>query len=160
MATEKRPRVYFDSCVFLALFLGEVERVEKAEAALESATQGITQGCISPLVVSEVIGAPSLRAPQGRLSEADAPRLDHARDYFLATKFQYVDIAQVAAHRAMEHAVRFQLKGPDALHLALAQLGRCDELHTYDGKLLKVENQLSGLRVRTPHGQPQSSLNV
>lgn len=160
MVTERLRKVYFDSCVFLALFLGEKDRAEPAGAAITLAEQHLVRGYISPLTVAETVGAPSLRAPQGRPTEAQARRLDRARDYFLATNLQYLDIAQVAAERAMEHAVTFQLKGADALHLALAQLAHCEELYTYDDKLLKVDTQVAGLCVRTPYGDPQGELTV
>jgi predicted nucleic acid-binding protein len=148
-------KVYFDACVFLAVFLEEEGRLEPASAAVRAAEQRISQGHLSALTVAEAVGAPNLRAPQGPPSLEHAKRLDQARDYFLATQFRFVDITQRASTLAMEFAVGFQLKGPDALHLALAKTSGCDELHTYDGPLLKVGTQVAGLSVREPNGDPQ-----
>lgn len=151
-------KVYFDACVFLAWFLDEPGRVEHSAAAILSAEQHISQGHISALTVAEVIGAANLRAPQGPPLPEHEKRLDRARDYFLASPFRFVDITQRASAFAMDYAIAFQLKGPDALHLALAKMSGCRELHTYDDDLLKVGTQVDGLVVREPWGNPQLDL--
>ena len=61
-----RRRVYCDSTIYVAVFLGEGEpHYEVARAAVVTAEQGITEGFVSGLVMAETTGAPRIRAPQG-----------------------------------------------------------------------------------------------
>ncbi len=157
MAIEPPIKVYFDTCVFLAVLLSEEEGQDSARAALEAAEQGFLRGCFSALVVAEAIGSAKLRAPQGIPKKERDHRIDAARDYFLATSFLNVDVTARAGTLAMQYAIEFQLSGPDSLHLALAKMSNCDELHTFDGGLLGVGTSIDGLAVRKPWGHPQGT---
>ncbi|WP_436700995.1 type II toxin-antitoxin system VapC family toxin [Nocardioides sp. BYT-33-1] len=143
-------KVYFDTCVYLAVMLPGQTEAREAAAALRDAEQGVTLGHISGLVVSEAIGNSKLRAPQGVAKVDRDQRLDTARDYFLNTGFRYVDITARAGTLAMQYAVDFQLGGPDSLHLALAVMSRCDQLFTYDRGLLQVGDKIPGVFVCRP----------
>lgn len=142
-------KVYFDTCVYLAVMLGEADERE-ANLALKDAEQGATLGHISALVVAEAIGNSELRAPQGIPKAERNRRLDIARAYFLNCGFRNVDITARAGTLAMQYAVEFQLGGPDSLHLALAVMSRCDQLFTYDRGLLGVGDKIPGILVSRP----------
>lgn len=149
MATES-VKVYFDSCVLLAVLLPNQDGAEDARSALSAAQQNITLGHTSALVVAETIGNAKLRAPQGIPATERDRRIDLARDFILGCGFRYVDATARAGTLAMQYAIEFQLSAPDALHLALATMSGCDELHTFDRGLLAVGDKVAGLEVCTP----------
>jgi predicted nucleic acid-binding protein len=80
--------------------------------------------------------------------------------FFRATEFSYVEESQRAGERAMELAKEFGLKGPDALHVALAETAGCDEFYSLDGKHLRIGDQLPTMRVLRPYGDPQSEFEL
>lgn len=145
-----RIKVYFDTCVFLAVFLPSQSEEPEARLALQAAERGATQGFISSLVLAETIGNAKLRAPQGVPGVERDRRIDLARDYFLASGFTYVEAAARSGRRAMQYAIDHQLSGPDSLHLALAVMSGCDQLHTFDKGLLRVGCAVPGLEVCKP----------
>jgi predicted nucleic acid-binding protein len=138
MPKTRRRRVYFDPSVFVEVFLGAEEpRFEAAQAAVLDAEQGHTEGMITGLVMAEVVGAPRIRSPEGPPDPDLEERVQAVLDYFKASTFGYVEESRRAGERAMELALRYHLKGPDALHLAYAELAGCETFFTFDGKQLR-----------------------
>lgn len=157
-------RVYFDTSVFVSVLLGQ-DQVDRSSfdaslVAVQAAQQGRTQGVISALLVAEVVGAPPLRAPQG-ISRAEAmERMGRAVEYFERTDFHFVEASRRDGLRAAHIAREFDMKGADALHLALAQAAGCRVLFTLDSDQLKVADSIAGLSVSRPLGDVQTTLDV
>ncbi len=80
--------------------------------------------------------------------------------YFRASPFLYVEESRRAGERAMLLSVKYGLKGPDALHVALAEVAGCDEMHSLDKKHLRIGDDLGRIRVTRLHGEAQGELAV
>lgn len=127
------PRVYFDTSVFVAVLLGPTAPdYEDALTAITSSQQGVTAGVASALTIAEVVGAPPLRAPQGVSADEAGRRMQRAIDYFDGADLLYVEAGRQEGVRAAHIAREWNMKGADALHIALAEAGRCTQLFTLD----------------------------
>lgn len=154
------PVVYFDTSVYVSVILGEDEPDHQASlTALLAAQQGRFTGLVSALVPAEVVGAPRIRAPQGVPAAEAARRTSQAVEYFERCPFVYVEAGRRAGLRAAEIAKEWNMKGADALHVAIAELSGCTELHTLDADQLKVATGITGLLVRKPRGTAQDGLD-
>lgn len=161
MKASSSPGVYFDSSVFVAVLLGPTEpRHGDCLAAVTDAQEGITVGFISSLVVAEVVGAPKLRAPQGVSRSEARRRMATAQDFFRTSGFRFVEAGRREGLRAAEIAQEFDMKGADALHVALAESARCRDLFSLDHDQLKVADGIAGLVVRAPIHEGQVVLDL
>ena len=155
------PRVYFDTSVFVAVMLGpEAEDHEAALTAVSAAQQGHTTGVTSALVVAEVVGAPALRAPQGVPREEAPRRVQRAIEYFQRADLLYVEAGRQEGVRAAEIARDFNMKGADALHVALAEAARCATLFSLDNDHLKIGESIPGLHIQRPSGHAQVGIDL
>lgn len=152
-------RVYFDTSVYLAPMMADQARADVAEVAIMGAIQGKTQAFISSLVVAEAVGAPNVRAPQGVPPAVGRRRADEIAAYMDSLGFTYVEGGRAVGARAGELAREYQLKGPDALHLALAERAQCDEFYSFDGGHLKI-GSLGGMSIREPRGHADGMLEL
>jgi predicted nucleic acid-binding protein len=152
-------RVYFDSSVFVAIFQGpSAPSYESSLAALTAAQQGQTVGVTSALVVAEVVGAPAIRAPQSTPASKAQALMKRAIDYFDGTDLQFVEAGRVEGIRAGMIAREWDMKGPDALHIALAEAANCALLYSLDGDHLKVGTGIPNLGIRPPEGLIQTQI--
>lgn len=132
-------RVYVDASVFVAALVGEDEPQHSvAVAFIEMGQQGGFRPVISGLVMAESVGAGKVRAPQSTPRAERRRRVAKVRDFFDQSAFDMVDLGRLGGLRAAEYCVKYDLKGPDACHLAMAILAGCGRLATLDGGLLKV----------------------
>ncbi len=158
------PRVYFDTSVYVCMMLGpdqpNGDSYEASLIALESAQQGRSEGVVSALVVAEVVGAPALRAPQGLPAEEARRRMAVALEYFERTDFRFIEAARRDGMRAAAIAREFDMKGADALRVALAQAGGSSSLFTLDHDQSKVGERIEGLRIITPTGEAQAIIDI
>jgi len=153
------PLVYFDTSVYVSVLLGaDAPGFAESIAAIRAAEHGHYEGLLSALVPAEVIGAPSIRAPQNQPAAEAARRLDRAVDFFRRSSFRYVEIGRREGLRAGEISREWSMKGADALHLAIAEMAGCKQFHTRDHDQLKVGNQLPSMIVMEPVGPAQASL--
>lgn len=117
--------LYWDTCV-LIYRLQEVEpwnrRISGALAAIPKAR----------LVVSE-LGRMECRVKPWR--EGDRATLEKYDKFFAAPTLGWVPYSRPVFEMATELRARHALKTPDALHLAAAIVGGCDELWTNDRRL-------------------------
>lgn len=144
-------RIYLDTSVLLAAFIGPKEKnYEVAAAALASAQSGDFEPVLSALVLAEAVGAPNIRAAQGIPRAECRAKQRKVADFVYGLGAVYVEIGERHGRRAVELSLSHDLKGKDALHLALAAESACTDLFTCDSDLLKVGNSLAGLRVRLP----------
>lgn len=115
-------RVYLDSCVVIY----QVENIKPWAPLIDAESVRVpTVCCISELVMLECLVLP--------LRVNDAQVLS-AYDGFFARchvlQLEESSYRRAAAVRAISH-----LKTPDALHVAAAELGKCDEFWTNDQRL-------------------------
>jgi predicted nucleic acid-binding protein len=154
------PLVYFDTSVYVSVLLGpEAPGFAESIAAIRAAEHGQYEGLLSALVPAEVTGAPSIRAPQNQPADEATRRLDRAVDFFRRSSFRYVEIGRREGLRAAEIAREWNMKGADALHLAIAEMAGCQQFHTRDRDQLKVGDELPGMIVMEPIGTAQAELN-
>ncbi len=123
--------IYLDSCILIYAVehdgsLGVTVRQRLADA-------GETVVAISPLV--------ALECTVGPLRSANLALRDH---YLHAFKnFRMLDLGLETYLRAADLRARHNLRTPDALHLAAAQLAGCDELWTNDARLASAAHGLA-----------------
>ena len=117
---------YLDSSVLIDAMVSGGPNGDAARAAIESA--GAETLATSPLVDLECLVRP--------IREGNRSRIDSIRETL--SRFTHLKIAPrtfaLAAHMRAVHG----LKTPDALHLATASLGECDEFWTTDSRLLRA----------------------
>ena len=139
-------RVYWDACTWIAYINqekniplpdGRIEnRFAMCDEVLRSAENGDLEIVTSAFTLAEVCKSPEVR---------DSP-MDHLPSFFERSYIFLVPVDMAIARRAqsIQTSGVFNLKPPDAVHLASAQRASVRELHTYDGRVLDLDGQLSG----------------
>jgi predicted nucleic acid-binding protein len=82
-----------------------------------------------------------------------------AVEFFRRSSFRYVEIGRREGLRAAEISRDWDMKGADALHLAIAEIAGCEQFHTRDNDQLKVGSELPGMIVMEPLGTAQAELD-
>ncbi|CAK0768253.1 Ribonuclease VapC [Gammaproteobacteria bacterium] len=116
-------RIYLDSCILI--YLIEKHPVFGATILRRLVMNPEARLAVSPLVRLEVLTRP--------LREKDIP-LINAYERFIATQ-QVLPVSAASFDLALHLRVRYRLKTPDALHLAIAQSHGCAEVWTHDSRL-------------------------
>jgi predicted nucleic acid-binding protein len=116
-------RAYVDSCLVIYWVEQATQQAGPALRWLERNADATL--CVSPLVQLETLVKPM------RDQHSD---LVTAYKNILAAQ-QWLPIDDTIFARALDLRVRFALKTPDSLHLAIAQHHGCDEFWTNDGRL-------------------------
>ncbi|MEY3218669.1 MAG: hypothetical protein RIT27_26 [Pseudomonadota bacterium] len=131
--------IYFDSCIVIYL----VERHPLFASNIEEKLSFLdreTALVISPLVRLEVLVKP----------------LRNVNNSLLLRYEQFLDILQILPipaaiyEIALSLRVQYNLKTPDALHLATAQFHRCQQLWTNDERLAIAAKELA-VNILTRH---------
>lgn len=161
---ESRPRrVYFDSCVFIShLQDGEDRPNEEEKRVLASVGSEVRKGRIhivlSTIVYTEVIRKSdrSGMAEFGRYIETSPETSEVEPSARICTK-------------AGEIRLQYEVEGndgqartmgtPDAIHLATAILWEVGAFFTYEGRLLRLDGRIDGLKIEKPN-VPQMELDV
>ncbi|MDR2165218.1 MAG: type II toxin-antitoxin system VapC family toxin, partial [Zoogloeaceae bacterium] len=121
---ERRLMLYLDSCVVIDY----VERHPSFFARIkEQISAAETRTAVSDLTRLECLVQP--------LRQADAIRLKRFRLFFGAPDLTVINMTPDVFDLAAELRARHALKTPDALHLAAAIEGGCDEFWTNDSRL-------------------------
>lgn len=130
--------IYVDSCILI--YAIEQHPHFGPAAASAMAKQADARLAISPLVKFECLVMPMRqgnKALQQRFEDALQPLTQLAM-----TEAVFLLGAELRA--------RFNLKPPDALHLACAMHHRCDQLWTHDDRLLRASHGLAKNILATP----------
>jgi predicted nucleic acid-binding protein len=155
-------RVSWDACTWIALIQKEKilddggkvieDRYSLARSVIELASRGKIEIATSGLCLAEVCKNP----PDAAGSEDKvAPFFEH--DYVLIVP---VDTAVGTVARRLMLAKHAGLKPLDSVHLATALAANVDELHTFDERLLALDEKLTkndgtALKICKPaHGGP------
>ena len=115
--------IYFDSCIVIYLIEPHKLLHDRVEAFFIS--ERPQKICISPLVKAECLVGP-MRSGDFALQAA-------YEEFFSAALT--LDMPELVFLNAARLRARFNLKLPDALHLACAQRHACDALWTNDTRL-------------------------
>jgi predicted nucleic acid-binding protein len=158
MATTPK-RVCWDACAWIAMIQKEKihtgkkmeDRHALCRSVIEQAGKGLTEIAISGLCLVEVCKGPGVVATGPDVIAA----------YFQHEYILLVPVDSVVGTRARALMLAgLGLKPPDATHLATALMANADELHTFDEKLLGLDEKLmkadgTPLKICKPgHGGP------
>lgn len=145
-----RERIYLDTSVILAAFLGPKDRHHQAACEVLSAAQaGDFTPVVSALVPAEAVGAATVRSRDG-VGPAECRREQlKARAFVEGLAGLYVELSESDGLRATELSREHNLSGADALHLAAA-MRHCTTMFACDNGLLKVAGMVDPLQVLYP----------
>ena len=115
--------IYFDSCI--VIYLVEPRSLLHNRCQTVFVSERPREICISPLVKAECLVGP--------MRTGDTA-LQAAYEEFFSTA-RILDMPEPVFVNAARLRARFNLKMPDALHLACAQRHACDALWTNDTRL-------------------------
>jgi predicted nucleic acid-binding protein len=119
---------YFDSCIVIYYFEGTDATQQALRAAVAQA--GEITIAVSELSRFECRVGPLKRHQTDLLQRYDA--------FFAAPQLRCLPITRAVADRAAELRAHEGLKAIDALHLATAIEGKCDEFWTNDDRLARA----------------------
>lgn len=142
----KPPKYYMDAGVFLALFNDEAERVKQCKQVLKAGERGEIQILTSSFTLVEVIHIKGREKLNKDKEEAISAFFEN--DYIVL-----VDVTRNLAESARQLIWQNpSLKPKDAIHAATAIFTEADELHTYDGDLLKLDQKIGNppLNIQEP----------
>jgi predicted nucleic acid-binding protein len=122
-------RIYLDSCVLIYLIEGDLRIRESVRELMKNKMEGGFEFCFSDLT--------RLEAPVGPLKSKDGRLLDFYDRFFLRPSLTRIAPAPSVFDTAALLRAESNLKTPDALHLAFAIEGGCEEFWTND---LHLEN--------------------
>lgn len=116
--------IYLDSCIVIYAVEADDKTGEKVRAKLAQTDEVIAT---SPLVLHECLVGP-LRDTDWEL-----------RDRYVAvySQFKQLDLGLETFMRAAELRAASQMKTPDSIHVAAAQIAGCTEFWTNDHRLIK-----------------------
>ena len=127
--------IYCDSCVFLAYFNAEINRID----VLESLFAHIKQDKNRKFITSVLTIAEVAHTYQEKSKRVLKVRLENMLDAFWADEglLEIADMSEIVARQArglLRLAIHdgYGLKPPDAIHLATAQLIKVEKFITYD----------------------------
>lgn len=86
--------------------------------------------------------------------------MQKAIDYFQRADLLFVEAGRQEGVRAAEIARDLDMKGADALHVALAEAAKCATLFSLDNDHLKVGDSIPGLRINRPIGHAQAEIDL
>jgi predicted nucleic acid-binding protein len=136
-------RIYLDSCI--AIYL--VERHPAHAAPIETLLDACeSEHAVSPLVELECLVQP--------FRDGDLVRQRIHKGVFASRRL--LPIGETAWLAAAQLRARFNLRAPDALHLACAQTRGCEALWTHDDRPVAAG---LGLAVNLLPGTPSSAAN-
>lgn len=122
--------IYLDTNIVIYAVEDRSERGEKVRTALASLTEPVAA---SPLVLHECLVRP--------IRDKDLELCDLYREAY--HHLHQVDLDLEVLVRAAELRAEFGVRTPDAIHLAAAQLARCDALWTNDQRLASASRGLA-----------------
>ncbi len=146
---EQKPRIYWDSCVFLSFINGLAERLPDIETLLLEAEKDTIELMTSTVTIVEVAFA-TAEQNQHALDEDTKERINK----LWTPPVKLVEFHRLIAEDARDLirralTKRWSLKPLDAVHLSTAARMAVAEFHTYDEKLPKY-SELVGCKIQRP----------
>jgi uncharacterized protein len=131
--------VYLDSCIVIYLLQAPAEVRDAVRSALRPAEGPAPQACISALTRMECRVWP--------LREREEELLRRFDRFFDSRDLRRLRLTSKVFDLATELRARFSVKTPDAIHLAAALEGDCDEFWTNDRRLPEAVGERIAIRV-------------
>jgi predicted nucleic acid-binding protein len=122
----ERPRVYWDSCIFIYAFKKSPAHYSTILAIENQAKSGELDIFVSALVIAEVVNSKT----HGKMADGDIRAI---AKYFRNKFIKIVPVDRMVAGAAADIVRNFDLRPPDAIHIATAIRTKCDVFYTYDG---------------------------
>jgi predicted nucleic acid-binding protein len=119
-------RVYLDSCIVIYLIEG-AEELSRSIRSILAPTEAPPSGCVSELTRLECRVGPVRKGDAGLLAQFDA--------FFANREIEIIPWDREIFELATQIRALHGTKTPDALHLAAATVGRCEEFWTNDHRL-------------------------
>ena len=132
-------RAYLDSCILIYLLQGPKELAAAIQSALRPEKAEAVSTYTSDLV--------RLECRVGPLKQKDDDLLRQFDDLFGSGTLESLPLQTEVFDLATELRARYGTKTPDAIHLAAALLGECDEFWTNDSRLKAATRDRIALRV-------------
>jgi predicted nucleic acid-binding protein len=140
-------RVYWDACSWIALI--HKEKIRNAQDVITEDRETMCKAVLhqaraKPQLVELVTSSLSLvevcKHPKSQSTKTEDLAAFFEHDYILL-----VDLDRFSAEKARElmQAGYAGLKPPDAIHLAAALIANVEEMHTFDGALLRLNGVLN-----------------
>ena len=140
------PGVYLDSCVIIYLIEGPPALHEAIASALRP-----TDGAAPDVFISDLTRLECRVAP---LRDRDEESLSRYDAFFALQEVTRIPMTAEVFDIATSLRASHRLKTPDALHLAAAILGGCEELWTNDDHLVTAAKSHVAVRI-LPQGDIQ-----
>ncbi|MBS2038372.1 PIN domain-containing protein [bacterium] len=154
MAKAKPPKVYWDSCIFLALLKNETYHGERALRHMDDMYQACLKGDLdivtSALWRLEVLLERHVQRDTHQLME-DA----FHNEVFLSVSATEQIFSKVAELRFQLGIDKKTLLLGDAIHVATALCMGCPVLYSTDKHMLGVAGLIPGLRIEKPQAAPE-----
>lgn len=147
--------VYWDACVFHALFGKEEGRVETCLRIEKAAKGGLLQIYTSTITFTECVWI------KGNLNKLSPEHEAVIQKYFMHKYIRPIICDRAIAEAARNLIWQFpHLKPKDAIHVTTAITHQVDELHTYDEHLLKLDGKVGypPLKIGEPQFEDKSEL--
>jgi predicted nucleic acid-binding protein len=142
----KAQRIYWDACAWIAFIAeekavplkggGTENRYGMCLNILEAARKGKYEIVTSAFTLAEVC-----KSPEVVVSPIDNLPAFFEKSYILIVP---VDLAIGRRAQSMQATGLVKLKPADTVHLASAQRAKVAELHTFDDRILALDNQIVG----------------
>ncbi len=124
------PAAYLDSCIVIYLIQGPDEFQQRVSARLSSGGAEPPDVCVSDLTRLECRVLPMRRSDTGLLAAYDR--------FFALARTHCLPMPREVYDLATELRATHRIETADALHLAAAIVGKCDEFWTNDRRLAKA----------------------
>ena len=128
-------KIYLDSCVYIYFFEGHPQYGPPSKDILKKAEKGEIQIVASPLIVQEIMS--------GLYRQKDVPVEETWGTLMEWWNIRWTDLSVEIADEAAQLSAFFNLRAPDAIHLATALAEDCSSFITNDKELLRVSKALS-----------------
>jgi hypothetical protein len=135
--------VYWDACVFHAVFGKEAGRVETCQRIEKAAHEGSVEIYTSATTFVECVWVKSIKDPNGKLFKLSPQHEQIMQKYFSYSFIRLINCDRTIAESSRQLLWQHQNLHPkDAIHVASAISQPIDFMHSYDEALLKLSGKI------------------
>lgn len=145
--------IYCDSCVFLAYFKAEPQRIDTIEQLFQEVQSSPDRKLLtSVLTITEVSHVAEERSHQSLIGGWEDALDEFWADSSLLEFIEFHEPMARKARQLIRQAITlgYTLKPADAIHLASATYAGVSEYFTYDNRLTKF-SAMTGLDIKEPY---------
>jgi predicted nucleic acid-binding protein len=143
MADKKPLLYYWDSVVFIDLIEETPARIHRLRPIIDAAQAGKVVIVTSAFTMAEVVKVKNLN-----LLDEQAEKT--VTEFFENPYISIRNVDRFISERARPIVRFFNVKPPDAIHIATALLMEVQTFHTFDGDVLRHNGKIDGLRIEVP----------